>query len=81
MNGRFIVYYRYSYTRTKEELKDTMSDQPKKINLAEAIRQKLAEKKKEQANQQNTAKGSMETKKLQSQQTKKVNNQRKKMGS
>ncbi len=63
------------------EAESTELKQPKKINLAEAIKQKLAEKKNVQANQKYNSPGAAHNKKLQNQHTKKVNNMRKKMGS
>ncbi|WP_219835527.1 hypothetical protein [Paenibacillus sp. R14(2021)] len=56
-------------------------NQPKKISLADAVKQKLAQKKLEQANggkQKHGPGGNQQT--MKSQNTKKVNNQRKKMG-
>ncbi|MFC5649345.1 hypothetical protein ACFPYJ_09415 [Paenibacillus solisilvae] len=55
--------------------------EPKKISLAEAVKQKLAQKKLDQAQggkQKHGPGGNQQT--MKSQNTKKVNNQRKKMG-
>ncbi|REE66960.1 hypothetical protein A8990_14612 [Paenibacillus taihuensis] len=56
--------------------------EPKKVSLAEAVKQKLAQKKQEQANgagkQKHGPGGNQQT--MKSQNHKKVNNQRKKMG-
>jgi len=57
------------------------NQEPKKISLAEAVKQKLAQKKLEQANgskQKHGPGGNQQV--MRSQNTKKVNNQRKKMG-
>lgn len=56
-----------------------MPEGPKKISLAEAMKQRLADKKAEQKSQSNL-KGNTSTKKLTSQQTKKASNTRRKMG-
>jgi len=54
--------------------------EPKKVSLAEAVKQKLAQKKQEQnAGKQKFGPGGNQPV-LKSQNTKKVNNQRKKMG-
>lgn len=61
---------------------DDQKPEPKKVSLAEAVKQKLAQKKQEQANggkqQKHGPGGNQQV--LKSQNTKKVNNQRKKMG-
>ncbi|SDX75077.1 hypothetical protein [Paenibacillus sp. CF384] len=61
---------------------ETQEQEPKKISLAEAMKQKLAQKKQDQANANNKQKhgpgGNQQT--MKSQNHKKVNNQRKKMG-
>jgi hypothetical protein len=58
-----------------------MSEEVKKISLADAIKQKLAQQK--QAQKQNQVNGNFsanQPKSLKTQNTKKVNNQRKRMG-
>lgn len=60
---------------------EEVKQEPKKVSLAEAVKQKLAQKKLEQANnskQKHGPGGNQQV--MKSQNTKKVNNQRKKMG-
>ncbi|CAH1223943.1 hypothetical protein PAECIP111893_05052 [Paenibacillus plantiphilus] len=60
---------------------EDVQQEPKKVSLAEAVKQKLAQKKQEQANgtkQKHGPGGNQQV--MRSQNTKKVNNQRKKMG-
>ncbi|WP_209123471.1 hypothetical protein [Alkalihalobacillus sp. BA299] len=52
----------------------------KKINLQDAIKQQLANKKKNQGLGNLSTHASSQPKKMKSQQTKKINNQRKRMG-
>ncbi|MBJ6361359.1 hypothetical protein ACFOQM_08670 [Paenibacillus sp. GCM10012307] len=58
------------------------SAQPRKVSLAEAMKQKLAQKKQAQAdaNQQKKHQNAGNQPKMKSQNTKKINNQRKRMG-
>ncbi|MBM7568257.1 hypothetical protein [Paenibacillus sacheonensis] len=70
-----------SENQTTPESQEQELDQPKKVSLADAVKQKLAQKKLEQANggkQKFGPGGNQQT--MKSQNTKKVNNQRKKMG-
>lgn len=60
---------------------EEVKQEPKKVSLAEAVKQKLAQKKLEQVNnskQKHGPGGNQQV--MKSQNTKKVNNQRKKMG-
>jgi len=56
------------------------TNEPKKINLADAIKQKLAQKKAQQSEQKNQFNGAGGTKKLVTQNNKKPNNQRRRTG-
>ncbi|CAH0119360.1 MULTISPECIES: hypothetical protein [unclassified Paenibacillus] len=55
-------------------------NEPKKINLADAIKQKLAQKKQQQFDQKHQFNGGGNIKALKSQNTKKPNNQRRRTG-
>lgn len=57
-----------------------MSEEVKKISLADAIKQKLAQQKQAQNQAQKNGFNSNQPKALKSQSTKKANNQRKRMG-
>lgn len=52
----------------------------RKVDLAEAMRQKLQQKKQQQADSKPGLKGSLQTKALKSQNNKKPNNQRRRTG-
>ncbi|WJH34046.1 hypothetical protein MJA45_15840 [Paenibacillus aurantius] len=64
---------------TESKTPDNMEGEPKKISLAEAVRNKLAQKKQAQQNDSSNPQraGNMKAK---SQMTKKVNNQRRRTG-
>jgi hypothetical protein len=58
-----------------------MTDEPKKISLAEAMKQKLAQKKQDQSKEKNhPKKPAGSTPVMKSQQTKKANNQSRRTG-
>ncbi|MGG0825002.1 hypothetical protein ABE099_19230 [Paenibacillus turicensis] len=56
------------------------NQQPRKISLAEAMRQKLEQKKQQQAGNKAGFQGSTQTKALKTQNNKKPNNQRRRTG-
>ncbi|MFV8826248.1 hypothetical protein [Alkalihalobacterium sp. APHAB7] len=56
------------------------TQEKKKINLQDAIKQQLANKKKNQGQGSINSHSSNQPQKMKSQQTKKINNQRKRMG-
>ncbi|MCG7408678.1 hypothetical protein MH117_14700 [Paenibacillus sp. ACRRX] len=58
----------------------TEENQPKKVNLADAMKEMLAKKKQQQQDQKGNFQGNAGTKALKSQNTKKPNNQRRRTG-
>jgi hypothetical protein len=66
---------------TDQPQDQSKAEGPKKVSLADAIKQKLAQKKAEQAEQRANAKsGNTNGLAMRSQMTKKVNNQRRRTG-
>ncbi|RAV20607.1 hypothetical protein [Paenibacillus contaminans] len=59
---------------------ETEASEPKKVSLADAVRNKLAQKKQAQSNDSNIRSKDNAAKKVASQMTKKVNNQRRRTG-